>query len=193
MKFYNISESYSEFYQKGWLKPNSVNYIKFHDMEWFHQEKIISGTIDEFKPNIIPFAHTGGGDYWVWDNHRNNSVYLCYREDEEAQYYADDFNKALFKHLLEFCCYNNFYVNEKESWEVSQTEGKAFLKLWTETLGKYFEHEWIEVIKDIQTRTLKQFPGHEEGDYFSFISNIELKSLIHDFKIVTNDKPTAWC
>jgi hypothetical protein len=66
---------------------------------------------------FISFAHTGGGDRWVWylDDSGRATVGLCCHDDTEGTFYAETIEGAIFRNILEFVSNSCFYINSSEA------------------------------------------------------------------------------
>src|SRR5689334_1633542 len=90
----------SAFYEPG-------SYLWLHEMEWFSLEEIINFEFQPYHlPGFVPFAFTGGGDFWCWQpsfaDGRGIRVLLCHHDSEFATVYAPNFKTALFRQALDF-------------------------------------------------------------------------------------------
>jgi hypothetical protein len=87
-------------------KPGN-RYLGFNDMEWYQPEELRAFRFKSYhKPGFVPFAHTGGDDYWCWFPQMKDSggipVVLCSRDCCMGDLYAPDFAGALYRQALEY-------------------------------------------------------------------------------------------
>ncbi|GHC10898.1 SMI1/KNR4 family protein [Cerasicoccus arenae] len=154
-------------YRGSELNESNIPYFWLNDMEWYQATEIENFEFEEYhKPGFIPFAHTGGGDYWCWSPpHETNSeipVLLCPHDCEEAEFYAPNFSSALFRHALEYSA----SIDEDELELLKATLTKLlsyFSEIW--------DDQWVEKIKEVSSTPLtwnqyEHYIEHEFGKDF---------------------------
>lgn len=103
-----------------YINANNENYMWLFDMEWLTADNILNYQYEEGENrNLVPFAHTGGGDKRAWFivDEKEYPVVLCYHDDCEGELCAKNIRDTLFRHIIEFVSGNNFYF-EKEKLSV---------------------------------------------------------------------------
>jgi hypothetical protein len=121
----------SAFYQPG-------SYLWLNDMEWYSPEAILNFQFQPWHlPGFVPFAFTGGGDYWCWHPARAGDqgfhVMCCFLDDRMATVYAPNFHTALYRQILQFCA---------ESSECEDIDAAKFLRRWATDLAGIFPNAW---------------------------------------------------
>lgn len=113
-------------------------YLWLHEMEWMTPEQIANFRFEDYQlQQFVPFAFTGGGDYWCWHSDPSAgtpSVWLCYHDDDFASYYAPDFKTALYRQVLDFC---------RNSGTYEDLNPQAFLRRWIADFGEVFPTSWL--------------------------------------------------
>lgn len=121
----------SAFYEPG-------SYLWLHDMEWCSLQDIADFEFQSYHlPGFVPFAFTGGGDYWCWQpahtDGRGTRVLWCHRDSEFATVYAPNFHTALFRQTLAF---------SRSSADEVDIDATAFLHRWAIDLAEIFPPSW---------------------------------------------------
>src|SRR6185503_5739311 len=100
----------------------------------------------------VPFAFTGGGDYWCWQPahtvERGTRVLRCHRDSQFATVYAPNFHTALFRQTLDF---------SRSSADDVDIDATAFLQRWAIDLADIFPASWCAHL-----RRLAVTPGRRE-------------------------------
>ena len=81
------------------LTKSGDQYLWLNEMEWYQPDDLRTFEFeDHHKPGFVPFAHTGGGDFWCWypamAKKDQTPVLLCLHDSEEAELFAPDFASA---------------------------------------------------------------------------------------------------
>jgi hypothetical protein len=124
-------------------KPGS--YLWLHDMEWYSLQDIADFEFQSYHlPGFVPFAFTGGGDYWCWQpaftDERGTRVLCCHRDSEFAIIYAPNFQTALFRQTLDFSRSSVFDV------DIAPT---AFLNRWAIDFAEIFPTSWCAYLRQL--------------------------------------------
>ncbi len=159
------------------------NYVWFYDMEWLSHDKIINYNYEDYQSRaVVPFAMTGGGDIWGWylDCQNSMPIVLCPHNDDEGIFYANCFEAAVFRHILEFASKNNFCIDVGESWEMDLKMARNHLSNWKSKFGRWFAPEWLSEINRLMTLDIKlhqvgKYPS--EGDFYLLITPEEYSEL----------------
>lgn len=129
-----------------------------YNMEWLSISQIYNYKYQSNeKKDIIPFAHTGGGDIWAWlkSDKEEPPVIFCNHDSDEGVFYAKNTSNAFFKQILEFVSDDNFYIEVKtNSYQMSELELKKFLNEWKSKLGEFFTKEQNEILNYFQKKNL---------------------------------------
>jgi hypothetical protein len=88
------------------------SYLWLNDMEWYSLQQIADFEFQSYHlPGFVPFAFSGGGDYWCWQpvntDLRGTPVLCCFRDYEFATIYAPNFQSAIYRQILDFCKSSN--------------------------------------------------------------------------------------
>lgn len=126
-------------------------YLWLNDMEWYPLEEIATFAFPDYYephlPHLVPFAFTGGGDYWCWQtdkaNERGTRVLLCPHDYELATIYAPNFAAALYRQALDYACYR---------FDEDGSDYRAFLNRWATDLACALPAQWCERLRDISCR-----------------------------------------
>ncbi len=132
----------SAFYEPG-------SYLWLHDMEWYSLQDIADFEFESYHlPDFVPFAFTGGADYWCWQpahtDERGTRVLCCHRDSEFATVYAPNFHTALFRQTLDFC---------RSSAENMDIDPTAFLHRWAVDLAEIFPASWCAYLRRLAVTT----------------------------------------
>jgi len=185
---FEFPKLFLDMHNLGWTKPG-LDYVWFNDMEWYSLDEILTWEKNKEKhivnsPSIIPFAHTGGGDVWGWyiEDIGNPIVVLCYHDDTIGKVYAENFEAALFRHILEFVSESNFYTLGGESYQIDCISAKRYISEWRNKFGQYFDPEWNKEIEKILLLDLKDYKDTRLSkvnlEYEVFITPEETETLI---------------
>ncbi len=185
-----IPQIYINIDKLGWTK-NCNEYVWFNDMEWISIEEILHCKEHPEKylinsPSVIPFAQTGGGDIWGWyiEDRNNPFVVLCYHDESTALVYAQNFESALFRHIIEFVSEANFYSSQGESYQMGIAEAKTNIANWRNKFGNYFKPEWNLEIEQILSLELKKCVDDrckKSYEYEAFITYQEADAIIKKY------------
>ncbi|MCL6456430.1 MAG: hypothetical protein K6T85_00340 [Gorillibacterium sp.] len=179
---FQFPEIYIEMDQLGWLDTNHNNYLWVNDMEWYRCEEIQEYEYeDDELRNVVPFAHTGGGDKWGWYIEESGRMFvvLCYHDDYEGTVYAAKIEGAIFRSILEFLSNSYFYINpnEAKSYQYSAVEIREFLSDWRSRFHKWFEASWLRELDELLQMDLK-LCRTKHGDYYALLTPEEANEKI---------------
>lgn len=129
-------------------------YLWLNDMEWYRLSEIAEFSFPDFYephlPHLVPFAFTGGGDYWCWQTDRTNErgtrVLLCPHDCNEGNIYAPNFAAALFRQALSYACYG---ISSRD--DIEQCRG--FLVRWAVDLSAIWPREYCDLLRDLADRS----------------------------------------
>lgn len=192
-----IPKVYKEMESLNYTKANNKEYLWLYDMEWLEIDEILNYEYEEGESSeIIPFAHTGGGDKWVWilDNNVELPVGLCYHDDSEGIYYAKNLQDALFRQIIDFVSGSNFYIQDEsaESYQMNIYNLRRHLNEWKTKLGKFFTKEKNEVIESLLKKELKLCRS-KYGDWYALLTEEESNEIVNkfiDFELI--DETFEW-
>ena len=197
---FQFPKMYIEMDGLGWLDTNNNanNYLWLNDMEWYSCEEIRNYDYEEGEhQNIIPFAHTGGGDKWIWylEDSDRLPVGLCYHDDYEGTFYAENIEGAIFRNILEFISNSCFYISpsEAKSYQLSITETRDFLLDWRNRFDKWFDVSWLKELDEFIKLDFK-LCNTKFGNYYALITPEEASKKIEkylNFDLI--NKPFIWC
>lgn len=146
--------SYEALVSAGVLTGSSTGDLWLYDMEWIPPSAVSVRAFSEIgQTPIVPFAKTGGGDWWCWlceSSDDEHAVVFCPSDDCTATVYADSFAAALFRHILDFV--SQYNITEGNSGEMPIGEARSYLAQWQELLGPYLPKLYNDVIVDLITR-----------------------------------------
>jgi hypothetical protein len=145
----------SAFYQPG-------SYLWLHDMEWYSPQAILDFEFEPYHlPGFVPFAFTGGGDYWCWHpahiDRRGAHVLRCYHDCPLAAVYAPNFHTALYRQILDFCVCSS---------EDEDIDASAFLHRWATELAVIFPDSWSARLRQLadDPQRSQRAPAIERAD-----------------------------
>jgi len=138
----NTPSHASEFYKPG-------SYLWLNEMEWLPPVEMVKFEFPSYcLPGFLPFAFTGGGDYWCWQvpdrNEGDSRVVLCHHDSEFATVYAPNFRTALFRQAIDFA---------REQSDSSDIDASAFLGRWAVDLEGIFPALWCEHLRHLAAAT----------------------------------------
>ncbi|MBD5139966.1 MAG: hypothetical protein HDT25_00910 [Ruminococcus sp.] len=173
------NKCYTDMVNAGYFDTSSNNYIWIRDMEWISEKK--SNIFFDFIPeDAIPFAVTGGGDVWVADND-SEKIFLYYHDDDEPEYYADSFENAVFRQLVEFLSDNEFVESSNEEDENSTAFAKKYIRTCCNIFKPYFLEEQTEILLELVERTINEYKNNNYI-YHSFLDfDKEASKIISKF------------
>jgi len=124
---------------------------------------------------------------WSWyiEDINNPIIVLCYHDDIVGEVYAENFESALFRHILEFVSESNFYVSNGNTYQIDSDTAKKYISEWKNKFGQYFKPEWNDEIEKILSLDLKYYkeirlPKANYG-YEVFLTPQESEQLINKY------------
>jgi len=197
---FKFPKMYIEMNELGWLNISSDpdKYLWLCDLEWYKFEEIQNYEYEEDEyQNIVPFAHTGGGDKWVWylEASGKMAVGLCCHDDTEGTFYAENLEGAIFRNILEFVSNSYFYINSSEakSYQLNVSETRNYLVDWRNRFDKWFNVMWLKELDELIKLDFK-YCHTQYGDYYALITPEEAGKKIEkyiNFDLI--NKTFAWC
>lgn len=189
---FELPTEYRQMQERGWMtldrpstsistKPDD-GYLWMADMEWYSLQEIATFEFPDFYhphlPHLVPFAFSGGGDYWCWQtNHtdeRGTRVLLCLHDTCSAIVHAPNIAGALYRQALRYAC----------SWVEGQpddfAEGRTYLHRWAVDLAVALPSSWCEVLAALVTRPAVVWSGsgpHRRFEHRSLMSLEEMKQI----------------
>ncbi|MCF0159081.1 MAG: hypothetical protein HUJ83_11295 [Veillonella sp.] len=182
----NFSKTYNTLNKLGYINPNADTYLWLDDMEWMSSDEINNYKYEEGElRSLIPFAHTSGGDKWVWikiSGEDDYAVGLCETEEVYGIYYAKNTEAAIVRQIIEYVAGSNFYINENDakSYQISEDQLKLQLLEWMHILKDIISEENIRLISDLRKKHLKQ-TNSKYGNWYALLSKEEEEELIKEY------------
>jgi hypothetical protein len=173
------------------------NYLWLNDMEWYSLNQIAEFRFhrhgEPYLPNLVPFAFTGGGDYWCWQTDHEMRVLACTRDCYDGIIYAPNFASALFRQALD-------YASEHVGHEVAKgtfPSLKAFLVRWSTDFKLIFPAKWCEILHNLSLRDpygwRQTLPNGRTVDVFSILPDDERGQIEKaEFNCPDMDKSIRW-
>ena len=106
-----LPEAFREFWRRGFctiLGPGrpGPNCLMLPDLEWMPLAEIAAFKFKPYHlPGFVPFAISGGGDYWCWQPEpaqpSRTRVLFCNHDSYDADIYAPDFISAIYRLIIE--------------------------------------------------------------------------------------------
>ena len=206
---FSIPEDYRKVRDRGFMTLNGParhtdfqkardHYLWLNDMEWYRPKEIAEFAFNKLYnphlPNLVPFAFTGGGDWWCWQtDHQTKKwgtrILLCNHDDGQAIVYAGNFRSALFRQALALASASGYWflkgrVLTSED-KKRTTEIAAFLRRYSVDLGLIFPAEWCALLSDLASRTpfwwKLTVPNGRSFDCFSVLSDLERKKFEKEY------------
>ncbi len=146
-----LPEAYRSMCAAGWCDVKSDNYFWLYEAEWMSLTEIVNYQPAEYhKPGFVPFAFTGGGDYWCWwPSEHPAAVVLCPHDCEEGEFYAPSFIGFIYRSLLDY----SRYVSTEDEHE---DEVRQNLREATMRLQNYFPAAWLDTLNILVSAPLVQ-------------------------------------
>lgn len=173
------NKCYTDMLKAGYFNQKSDKYIWIRDMEWISEKKS-NNFFDYIPEDTIPFAVTGGGDVWAADND-SEKIFLYYHDDDEPEYYADSFENAVFRQLVEYLSDNEFVESSNEDDENSTAFAKKYIRMCCDIFKPYFLEEQTKILLELVERTIKEYKNNNYI-YHSFLDfDKEASKIISKF------------
>jgi hypothetical protein len=142
---FSLPPAYRLLVERGHLDPQYIDrqnilqsrYLYLFDAEWWQPAEIAAYQPPAHHlPGFVPFASTGGGDYWCWwparASNRNVPVVLCPHDLNTGTFDAPDFAAWLFRRTLDYA----LRLPDGEE------QGRAWLARWAEVFRELWESAW---------------------------------------------------
>lgn len=148
-----IPEDYRRMERAGFFElRNDETYLWIHEAEWMRPDEILAyRPLDNEKPEFIPFAFTGAGDYWCWWPEEDpKAVVLLIHDEGMGHFDASDFIGSIYRRCLDAAL------------EISPdgAEIQRNYSIWTTRLASYFPPSWIETLHTIsKAPVIEQYHG----------------------------------
>jgi len=123
------------------------HYLWISDMEWYQPEGLLQFELADYHlPAFVPFAFTGGGDYWCWaTDHQHGEtapVASCPHDCELAELFAPSFSAALFRQVIEYCqCGRD---DDPDTFD-------AMISRYIVDLSGFWPEDWRNALRDAAT------------------------------------------
>ena len=142
-------DAYKSMYAAGWMDVKGDNYFWLHEAEWMSLEEILNHEPAEYhRPEFVPFAFTGGGDYWCWwPSVHPGTVVFCPHDCYDGQFFASSFIGFVYRSLLDFSASGFDPEDDPEEAE----ENREILKTSVVRLSGYFPNTWQETLEAFTT------------------------------------------
>lgn len=124
-----VPNDYREFVRRGFVEISGAgyrsdfttpgfSYLWVSEMEWYSPDKIATIELPEYCiDGFVPFAHTGGGDYWCWyhdgSNRVSTQVLHCPHDYSDAEVFAPSLTAAVYRSIL--CGASDIRADEERS------------------------------------------------------------------------------
>jgi hypothetical protein len=167
---FNIPMEYREFHSRGWLTLDRParqvttipgdGYLYIADMEWYTLEEIAEFQFPDYcmpvRLGLVPFAFTGGGDFWCWQiDSEGPRVLLCHRDDTDATIYSGSFHGAIYRAALHYAC---SWVNAQSA---NFPEERSFIRRWASDFRLVCPPDWCDTLAGIAERSPVQWSMHK--------------------------------
>ena len=176
-------------------------YLLIHDMEWYSLEEIVDFEFPEYcqphLPHLVPFAFNGAGDNWCWQTDRTDArgmrVLLCAHDSNMATVQAPNFAGAIYRQILLEACWFYTEGDFAEAWE----QNRAFLRRYVVDLAPIFPAQWVETLRELETRAPVQWTHHPRVGYdrpqTSFLTETELAAIeAEQIELAGTEKEVRW-
>ncbi len=205
---FELPTEYRQMQERGWMtldrpstsistKPND-GYLWLADMEWYSLEEIAAFEFPAFYhpplPCLVPFAFSGGGDYWCWQTNLNDEretrVLLCLHDTCSAIVHAPNFAGALYRQALQYA--SGWVEGQPDDF----AEGRAYLHRWAVDLAVVLPSSWCNVLAALATRPAVAWshsgPRHH-SQHRSLLSLEELEQIkARDLHFAELDREFPW-
>lgn len=183
-KEYKIPSIYLEMDRRGFISPET--FLWLNEMEWIPLNEIYNYEYEDDESKlIIPFAHTGAGDKWVWivnDENKEYCVGLCENPEITGVYYAKNTEEAILRQIIEYVASSNFYMckEDAELYQVSEEELKAQLVGWKNRFSGILNDRYIALIEELSQLSLKHIKC-QFGEWDALLALEEQDELIEKY------------
>lgn len=199
----HLPELYQNMHEMGYLTYPAENYVWMSEMEWMPYEEVINYEYEDgVTQEVLPFAFTGGGDPWVFIENGSYEPYIglyCHPE-EEGEYYAENFEDAILKNIIEFAEHPAIWLDEDGNPRDESENIEHKLESIHEQLREYckvYEHllrgSYLDVIAHLATLPFQKCTFNGNGHWLALLSHEDAEALIKqhlDFKQM--DKTFIW-
>jgi hypothetical protein len=131
----------------GWMDAGKGAML-LPDMEWWPLETIAEFEFPTYcRPHLsglVPFASSGGGDYWCWQADKNARVLLCTHDCDDGLVYAPDFRSALLRQCLE--CAG---AERSTGVEEALASARASLERWSRDFAVILPAQWCDLLASL--------------------------------------------
>lgn len=162
-----LPAEYREMQERGWFGPITAEegqdvyahprlhaYLWLNEMEWMPLAQIVNFELPSYcKPPVvlIPFARSGGGDYWCWSPHHATRgvvpVVSCPHDSCMGEVYARDFVSSLYRQILDFA-----HAGFDQA-----AVARRHLGRWLDDLGPYFKPTWRQTVASLREGPIKSW------------------------------------
>ena len=165
------------------------SYLWVNDAEWVPPAEITTKELfrDRHIPGLVPFAFTGGADYWCFNtcsktDQSEFEIILC-NTDEDADVYSPSFAGWFYRTCLEFAV--SISADEVES-------TRQQFASWSQRMSELGNDSWSEHLSSIATETPSTYPN---GSTLCFLTESEVDQIVAKelgSKYVDTQIPWGW-
>lgn len=196
-----MPREYRELHARGYLtldRPAAEisatpgdGYLYLADMEWYRLEEIVDFQFPDFcttsQLNLVPFAFTGGGDYWCWQvDTEGPRVLMCYRDDIDATIYSPNFQGALYRAALHYACH---WIDDQAP---TFAEARSHLRRWSSDLRVICPGDWCDTLASIAERPPTQWNMHKLVLNSLLTPQEKMKIERRDLQLPETDTTIRW-
>lgn len=162
-----LPQVYRLLVERGHLDPQYLDrqnllqsqYLYLFDAEWWAPADILAYEPQPHHlPGFVPFASSGGGDFWCWWPARATEhgvpVVLCPHDLITGRLDAPDFAAWLFRRVLEYA----LHLPDGEEM------GRAWLARWAEVFEPMWAPAWTAAVRQISAAPLHPWTALRTGE-----------------------------
>jgi hypothetical protein len=123
------------------VDPWNDSYLWVPEMEWMPLQEILDFEPPSYqRPGFLPFAFTGGGEYWCWWPAEDPEAVVHLPIGDAGVFDAPNILGSIYRRFLDYAI---------EVSEPNDEEARRYFTLWASRLGEYFPPLWIATLHQL--------------------------------------------
>ena len=162
-----------------WTQRNYTNhdqhpesYLWVNDAEWVPPSEMTTTEMyrDRHIPGLVPFAFTGGSDYWCFNTSSSTAAHefeiiLC-NTDDDADVYAPSFASWFYRTCLEFLT----YISSDEI-----EDARQHLGTWAQRMSELGNEVWSNHLSLLMAKPPFEYPN---GSALGLLTENEVNQIV---------------